>query len=77
MSTTRDDATQTVDLERAARVEKIRNAVLVRAALTQAANHRRLSDGRHEITVYDHAAGRLLVFVGRTVEAAIRKARPG
>jgi hypothetical protein len=68
-------ATQTVDLERDARIESIRCAAAVRRQLTQAADYRRLDNGTHEITLFDHAAGRLRIFRSKTLAAAIGKAR--
>ena len=64
--------------ERDARIAAIADAALVRQQLTQAANYRRLPSGKHEITVFDHQAGELRTFTGKTLATAIAKARlPG
>jgi hypothetical protein len=54
---------------RRARVQAIRDAATVRAALGQAAAHRRLDDGRHEVTI----GGRL--GIGDTLDEAISEVR--
>ena len=66
---------QTVDLERDARIESIRCAAAVRRQLTQAADYRRLPDGCHEVSLFDHGAGQLQTFTGKTLTAAIARAR--
>jgi hypothetical protein len=57
--------------ERRARVEAIRDAALARAALGQAAVHRRLADGEHEIGIYDRRRGQLRQHVAATLAEAI------
>ena len=56
---------------RRARVEAIRDAARVRRELSQAALHRRLDDGRHEVIFGGQR------FVGQTVSEAIRLANRG
>ena len=56
---------------RAARIQAIIDGALVRQHLGQAAIHRRLVDGRHQIVV------RGMVFVGSNLDEAIDAARQG
>ena len=59
---------------RRARVDAIRDGAITREHLGQAATHRLLPDGRHEISVYDRAAGELRQFTGETLDQAIAAA---
>jgi hypothetical protein len=43
--------------------------------LGQAAQHQQLDDGRHQVQLYDHAAGKLRVGIGATVAEAVRQVR--
>ena len=63
------DAQQRHEAERQRRIETIRDGAVVRQYLGQAAQYRRLSDGRHEVT------HRGWVFTGTTLEEAIEKAK--
>ena len=54
---------------RAARIEQIRDAALVRVALGQAAIYRRLDDGRHQVAIRGKTT------VGATLDEAIDQAR--
>jgi hypothetical protein len=64
-----DAASKGEESARRARITAIRDAATVRAALGQAATHRRLDDGRHEIIV----SGRTTT--ADTLDQAIRAAR--
>jgi hypothetical protein len=56
---------------RAIRIAAIVAAAQARAALGQAAQYERLPDGRHRVSIFDLAAGRLLIGVGVSVQEAI------
>jgi hypothetical protein len=62
--------TRTINRE-TARIDAIRSAAIVRQALGQAATHRRLRDGSHEITVGGKSS------TAATLDQAIREARGG
>ena len=66
---------RSIEPDRQARIAAICDGARVREALGQAATHRRLPDGRHEVSLYDRAAGRLCTWTGRTLTAAIRRAK--
>ncbi|MGO8748327.1 MAG: hypothetical protein ACLQNE_20325 [Thermoguttaceae bacterium] len=51
--------------------DAIRDGAVTRGILGQAATHRRLSDGRHEVSIFDRGAGELRVFSGETIDEAI------
>jgi hypothetical protein len=57
------------------RVDAIRDAAIVREHLGQAASHRRLPDGAHEVSFFDRERGELLEFTGATADEAIARAR--
>ena len=63
------DAKQRQEAERQQRVESIRDAAIVRQHLGQAARHRLLPDGEHEVVL----RGR--VYVGATLDKVIRQAQ--
>ncbi len=64
-------------LARVARVLEIRDAAITREALGQAAHHRRLPHGQHEVSFYDRPAGVLRTYTGATLEEAIGRAQDG
>jgi hypothetical protein len=59
----------------AATLAGIRAGAEARAALGQAAHHELTPDGRHQVSIFDRAAGRLLVGTGATLAEAIGQVR--
>ena len=77
MSSSTSTTPTTTDTARSARIEAIRNGAVVRAALGQAAHHELLLDGRHHVSVFDQARGRLREGTGATVAEAIAQIQGG
>jgi hypothetical protein len=74
-STPTAPAKQTYADPRGARLAAIADAAQARKLLGQAAQHAMLPDGRHQVQLYDRAAGRLRIGTGATVAEAIRNMR--
>jgi hypothetical protein len=75
MNTVTDQAGK--EAARRARLERvlaIHNAAVVREHLGQAAHHRRLPDGRHEVSRFDRQAGEMRTWTGATLSAALSQA---
>jgi hypothetical protein len=67
--------TRTQLTDRQSRIDSIRDAAITCRALGQAATHRRAPDGRHEVAMFDRAAGRLRVYRGKTLAEALDRAK--
>ncbi len=56
-----------ITADRRDQADEIRDAAVTRAPLGQHAMHRRLPDGRHEISLFDRDAGELRTYSGNNL----------